>query len=506
MAKPKSCLSHKLREYYETHGVTGVESYIQKSQTQANNRAEEASAQGHPKGSRFIRLNPRYDASETLSQLEQEIKEQYGSGHFPITKVTWLPSILGFYAIPESFSLSQSLAFRTGRIYGMDVSSGAAVATLLFVEDERGFVTKKYSDASELRILDLCCAPGLKTCAIADVLLATRMSTSSIPPPTFNGKFGHVNIVGVDISETRLHLCRNVIRKYHLDHDTRGSIEPVLHGNMTCLQGNVTIQLFHTDGATFGLNKYRERDANSLVFDSNVATELVGSCEKRKRMNKSAKSRERKRLKAVGNGIFCGSHSGHDQGDDDVKSTNDDRDTAVLLPLFDRVLVDAECSTDGALRHLQHKCKESSVRSREGMEENTKLTDASELEKLVELQKKLISSGFRLLKPGGVMVYSTCSLAREQNENVVSWLLEQCGDSAEIVPVLSSVLSLEEEKSATIQGKGGRSETTPGKGSSQTRSNNIMAGDIQGTVRFHPSTNSDCFGGGFFIAKLRKTR
>ena len=65
----------------------------------------------------------------------------------------------GFYAVPGDFSVAQSKVFRSGRIYGMDVSSGAAVAALL-------------SDhAPDLRVLDLCCSPRLKLCMIADLLL-----------------------------------------------------------------------------------------------------------------------------------------------------------------------------------------------------------------------------------------------------------------------------------------------------------------------------------------------
>ena len=86
----------------------------------------------------------------------------------------------GFHAVPGDFSVAQSKAFRSGRIYGMDVSSGVAAAALL-------------SDhAPDLRVLDLCCSPGLKLCMIADLL------------PSSNAT---VHVVGVDnISSRRLAL------------------------------------------------------------------------------------------------------------------------------------------------------------------------------------------------------------------------------------------------------------------------------------------------------------
>ena len=45
--------------------------------------------------------------------------------------VGWLDKSWNFYAIPGDFSLSSSQCFLSGRIYGIDISSGAAVAVLL---------------------------------------------------------------------------------------------------------------------------------------------------------------------------------------------------------------------------------------------------------------------------------------------------------------------------------------------------------------------------------------
>ena len=53
-----------------------------------------------------------------------------------------------------------------------------------------------------------------------------------------------------------------------------------------------------------------------------------------------------------------------------------------------------------------------------------RLTDGTELDKLQALQRGLLQNGFRRLKPGGRLVYSTCSFATRQNEDIVSWLLD----------------------------------------------------------------------------------
>jgi len=50
---------------------------------------------------------------------------------------------------------------------------------------------------------------------------------------------------------------------------------------------------------------------------------------------------------------------------------------------------------------------------------------SKEIAKFAKLQKKILSNGLRLLKEGGRMLYSTCTLNREENENVILQLLEE---------------------------------------------------------------------------------
>ena len=55
--------------------------------------------------------------------------------------------------------------------------------------------------------------------------------------------------------------------------------------------------------------------------------------------------------------------------------------------------------------------------------------------KLAKEQKELIEVAFQNLKPGGEMVYSTCSSEPEENEGVVSHLLNKY-ENAEMVEVI----------------------------------------------------------------------
>jgi 16S rRNA C967 or C1407 C5-methylase (RsmB/RsmF family) len=76
--------------------------------------------------------------------------------------------------------------------------------------------------------------------------------------------------------------------------------------------------------------------------------------------------------------------------------------------LYDKVIVDAECSNDGSISHLSNLYKQDFIQK---------------LDSIKVLQRGLIKNGFRLLKKGGIMVYSTCSFSKRQNEDVVAWFL-----------------------------------------------------------------------------------
>lgn len=358
-------------------------------------------------------------------------------------------------------------------------------------------------------------ANRLKLCAVADL----------VPPSSV--------VVGVDISTRRISLCKNIIKKYHINdtacasrsapipqHDDKNSFPAERHGPVTNNNSEifspVTIRLYCADGTTFGVRSdSREQQSTSndgLVFDSNIAMEEVKQRGKRRRLNKSARAREKRKLLDLHHRVQKGVEKTYD---DTVKvanamiNNNDKGETISLSPskkesvfsqgdvgfnetqilkLFDRVLVDAECSTDGAVRHIEKRRSSPSNQSC-----NAPVWNESNMSELVHLQKQLIESGFNLLRKGGVMVYSTCSLSNEQNEEVVQWLLN-IHESAFIIAV--SFKRSEEELEF------------------------MEEGSLKGTVRFLPSAARDSSdieeaveghirnltfsGGGFFLAKIGK--
>ncbi len=91
---------------------------------------------------------------------------------------------------------------------------------------------------------------------------------------------------------------------------------------------------------------------------------------------------------------------------------------------FDRVLVDAPCTASG---HLRSKPPQFDA------------PDSQRLLGIQALQKSLITSGFRFLKPGGLMVYSTCSLHPEENEAIIHHLLTHVKDVSIIPPQIPNL-------------------------------------------------------------------
>ena len=89
-------------------------------------------------------------------------------------------------------------------------------------------------------------------------------------------------------------------------------------------------------------------------------------------------------------------------------------DLARRLPgFFDRVLVDAPCSGEGMFR-----------------KEEAAVTDWSQetVEMCANRQTEILRSAARLVRPGGRLVYSTCTFAPEENEETVRSFLEENPD------------------------------------------------------------------------------
>jgi len=89
---------------------------------------------------------------------------------------------------------------------------------------------------------------------------------------------------------------------------------------------------------------------------------------------------------------------------------------------FDAVLLDPPCSSTGTIRRHP---------------DVPWLKSLADIEKLAALQQRLIGRAVALTKPGGTIVYCTCSLEPEEGENVVAALLAHA-DDVRRVPIIAA--------------------------------------------------------------------
>lgn len=97
----------------------------------------------------------------------------------------------------------------------------------------------------------------------------------------------------------------------------------------------------------------------------------------------------------------------------EVKNTEDTKAIKRLLKSADRVLIDAPCTGTGVLRRnpdIKFHLKPESV------------------SQLIHQQKEILSKYCKLLKPGGKLIYSTCSLLKDENENQIKDFLQKNPD------------------------------------------------------------------------------
>jgi NOL1/NOP2/sun family putative RNA methylase len=130
--------------------------------------------------------------------------------------------------------------------------------------------------------------------------------------------------------------------------------------------------------------------------------------------------------------------------------------------LFDRVLVDVPCSGEGRTRRDPGIWKGSSKRRSLDLQ---------------ALQVGLLSRAVELTKPGGTIVYSTCTYAPEENELVVEKVLERARLVRISLPGLRS---------------------SPGLLTWEDRD---LDRELEHCARYYPHQNDT---GGFFVAKLQR--
>ena len=140
---------------------------------------------------------------------------------------------------------------------------------------------------------------------------------------------------------------------------------------------------------------------------------------------------------------------------------------ASFTELFDKILLDAPCSWEGTAYKTDDALKYWNIKN---------------IKRIAKLQYQLLESAFISLKVWGELVYSTCTLNRLENEEIINKLTDQYGDYFRIVSLQNSPsipLHEGEEKSPSL-----------GEGFEESH-----------IIRAWPHKNNTW---GFFVVKLRK--
>jgi len=103
-----------------------------------------------------------------------------------------------------------------------------------------------------------------------------------------------------------------------------------------------------------------------------------------------------------------------------VVTNNDPSAYAEMADVFDVILVDAPCSGSGLFRK-QHEAVE------EWSPDHVNLCS--------QRQKRILAEVMQSLKPGGTLVYSTCSYSRSENEDIADWLVQEYALSPVAIPL-----------------------------------------------------------------------
>lgn len=258
----------------------------------------------------------------------------------------------------------------------------------------------------------------------------------------------HGSITGVDVAKHRLYTCNSLLHKCHIAQNVR---------------------LFCTDGTEFSIGR-------PTILDT-----LFGS-DKKRLLKNDGNTDQHNRLFA------CKLLS------QDPQLPIDDS------LLYDKVIVDAECTHDGSIVHV--------LKRTQSADDKFSL-NLRDLDQLELLQRRLLERGFKSLKPGGTLVYSTCSFAARQNEGIILWFMQKYGGEAELskVPGLESIDQSGGETQKSINAY--LDKQFYSKFHSETDKRLLI--DIkQSTVRFYGDyakcrvTGEQFWTSGFFVAKIVK--
>ncbi|MCL2502945.1 MAG: rRNA cytosine-C5-methyltransferase [Bacteroidales bacterium] len=111
-------------------------------------------------------------------------------------------------------------------------------------------------------------------------------------------------------------------------------------------------------------------------------------------------------------------------------TNNDPKDFARMSHYFDAILVDAPCSGEGMFRKEPQAIQEWSPEA---------------VQLCAQRQRRIVADVWEALRPGGYLIYSSCTFNRLENEENVAWMCSRLGASVRPVPIDSDWGIVEQE-------------------------------------------------------------
>ncbi|KAF9146564.1 hypothetical protein BGX30_013779 [Mortierella sp. GBA39] len=399
---------------------------------------------------RYVRLNP----DPHLTITPEELEKQLG------TKVEPVPGLEAFCRLDGQAKLRNTQAYKDGRIFGMDLSSGIAVYALDVQPGEH--------------VLDICCAPGAKLCMIAGLLTnsghvqSDRSGGGNQLQMDITG-----TVTGVDISPHRLSTCRSLLKRHRLQQCARlfqadgtkfsvmrpSAIDTIRARIMANPSGTKKTA---TDGQSGSQSKralededndndgYGQGESSQMVVDGGQESAVRQQFHINSLESESTLKRHRATFNTL-KGLVIGStgasalFNGTDTNGDQEKVMpffapkilRNDPQLHTEAYKYDKVIVDAECTHDGSIAHIL----KYEAWGWDSFHKNFMSQDR--LDSLSDLQRGLLINGFRMTKAGGIIVYSTCSLSRAQNEDIVAWFIAGMRGRAVLEPLPKHALGIQ---------------------------------------------------------------
>jgi len=338
----------------------------------------------------------------------------------------------------EMFRAQQGLALKMEhRIYDIPACNGIMRGEIMMQALPSVVAAAALDPQPGMRVLDMCAAPGGKATLLAQLMggQGTVIALDRTQP-----KIERIQSLAADLG---LSDCVRAIRM-----DATMAAGPLGH-----LSSSLSLKYSQGDGFLGG--KLQEGDPSSRQ-DSACEAGNAGS---QGDFGTSCSTREEAKGGPIGTEVAHTSHDHSNEGPFEAES-------------FDAVLLDPPCSALGIRPRLTHSWSLQQMLS------------------LGRYQRQLLAAAIRLLKPGGRMVYCTCTINPAENEANVRFALDRWGHWLQLEPVAVPGISAQP----------GLVGTDPATGEGW-----LSPGEANFVHRYDPADeHNDCIG--FFISSFTKTR